>query len=116
MTDEMLQTELLENRERRSLFLRVPFESPHLHHDGSGFATRTPVADSTFGKSCEIRAFPLFAFRTHFRKPFILSVGFALDVGRSEPLLSESPHLELQMQSLARGVRLLLVRWGRFSL
>ena len=31
MTDEMLQTELWENRERRSLFLRVPFESPHLH-------------------------------------------------------------------------------------
>ena len=32
MTDEMLQTELLENRERRSLFLCVPFESSHLHH------------------------------------------------------------------------------------
>ena len=31
MTDEMLQTELWENRERRSLFLRVPFESSHLH-------------------------------------------------------------------------------------
>ncbi|MBR5549446.1 MAG: hypothetical protein IKU71_06925 [Kiritimatiellae bacterium] len=28
MADEMLQTELWENRERRSLFLRVPFESP----------------------------------------------------------------------------------------
>ena len=32
MTDEMLQTELWENREQRSLFLCVPFESPHLHH------------------------------------------------------------------------------------
>lgn len=32
MTDEMLQTELWENREWRSLFLRVPFERPHLHH------------------------------------------------------------------------------------
>nr|DAL88211.1 MAG TPA: hypothetical protein [Caudoviricetes sp.] len=32
MTGEMLQTELLENRERRSLFLCVPFGSPHLHH------------------------------------------------------------------------------------
>jgi len=31
MTDEMLQTELWDNRERWSLFLRVPFESPHLH-------------------------------------------------------------------------------------
>ena len=31
MIDEMLQTELWDNRERRSLFLRVPFESPHLH-------------------------------------------------------------------------------------
>ena len=28
----MLQTELWENREQRSLFLCVPFESPHLHH------------------------------------------------------------------------------------
>ena len=32
MVDEMLQTELWENRERRSLFSRVPFESLHLHH------------------------------------------------------------------------------------
>ena len=31
MTDEILQTEHWGNRERRSLFLRVPFESPHLH-------------------------------------------------------------------------------------
>lgn len=36
MTDEMLQTELWNNRERRSLFLRVPFESPHLHHPSHG--------------------------------------------------------------------------------
>ena len=32
MIDEMLQTELWDNRERRSLFLRVPFKSLHLHH------------------------------------------------------------------------------------
>ena len=31
MADEMLQTELWENREQRSLFLWVPFESLHLH-------------------------------------------------------------------------------------
>ena len=31
MTDEMLQTELWENREQWSLFLRVPFEPSHLH-------------------------------------------------------------------------------------
>ena len=31
-TDEMLQTELGENRECRSLFLRVPFESHHLQN------------------------------------------------------------------------------------
>lgn len=58
MADEMLQTELWGNREWRSLFLRVPFESPHLHQPSLS------EAELRLGK-------PQALFRNfHFRQPW----------------------------------------------